>query len=131
MIRILAHIACFNPRLRAGGDVPFSVKIIWNRSFNPRLRAGGDLILNGGQHGRDSFNPRLRAGGDGELEAMQEINAVSIHASAREATLVYSRNIRSNNVSIHASAREATYQGHLQKPMKHCFNPRLRAGGDI
>ncbi len=56
--------------------------------------------------------------------------AVSIHASAREAT---PRRIDSRHpqaVSIHASAREATW-----KTRSICctgsFNPRLREGGDL
>ena len=33
-------------------------------------------------------------------------------------------------VSIHASAREATNHGQHDRPVAKCFNPRLRAGGD-
>ena len=57
---------------------------------------------------------------------------VSIHASAREATRVTQAIEKATSlVSIHASAREAT--GHqFYYPAPDCgFNPRLRTGGDL
>jgi len=33
---------CFNPRLRAGGDMGWCISFQPNSRFNPRLRAGGD-----------------------------------------------------------------------------------------
>ena len=100
--------------------------------FDPRLRAGGDL--------RRIFGRR------GEPE-------VSIHASAREATvrayaaLPHGKMFRSTpprgrrhhhrlkarvgvTVSIHASAREATWRAERRPRPRPGFDPRLRAGGD-
>jgi len=76
-------------------------------SFNPRLRVGGDsnISLNGGK--RLSFNPRLRVGGDRYSDLQYRAGAVSIRASAWEATGT--------------------------RPRSRCsrsFNPRLRVGGD-
>ena len=78
--------------------------------------------------------------------------AVSIHASAREATMMSDHASYTSCVSIHASAREATrrlmclyssaivFQStppHGRRLRRHalplaprCFNPRLRTGGD-
>ena len=59
---------------------------------------------------RWSFDPRLRAGGDRlAFERLVFTGAVSIHASAREATL----------------ARDQGHQAEV-----YGFDPRLRAGGD-
>ena len=55
-----------------------------------------------------SFNPRLRTGGDLSWRTVLTLDAVSIHASAREATGVAG--------------------GPLEKHKG--FNPRLRTGGD-
>ena len=54
--------------------------------FNPRLREGGDPIWKYPLGGNTDFNPRLREGGDMELDAEDDINNISIHASAKEAT---------------------------------------------
>ena len=103
--------ARFNPRLRTGGDLcrgrgriwaaPVSIhasarEATWLRhadpplvgGFNPRLRTGGDADYDYRGAWKAGFNPRLRTGGD---FALAEIDVdpwpVSIHASAREATL--------------------------------------------
>ena len=55
---------------------------------------------------------------------------VSIHASAREATGFVGGHRPSAQVSIHASAREATWTRWHNPEYRSCFNPRLRAGGD-
>ena len=79
--------------------------------------------------------------------------AVSIHASAWEATLLHARARCNRAVSIHASAWEATCRGaairwargvsihasaweatHCRRPhgrVSRRFNPRLRVGGDL
>ena len=57
-------------------------------------------------------------------------NFVSIHASAREATLSGPRARLTETVSIHASAREATLFLPCNDGHTCCFNPRLRTGGD-
>ena len=99
--------------------------------FNPRLRAGGDLPPSGSRVRRGGFNPRLRAGGDSNpVSATDGPRLVSIHASAREATPAHPRCAGSAGVSIHASAREATGDGLRRSCWYSRFNPRLRAGGD-
>ena len=83
-----------------------------------------------------------------------KVGPVSIHASAREATmrtlsiagcaLSFNPRLRTggdlfparasaarNGVSIHASAREATPPGEAGLALFRCFNPRLRTGGDF
>ena len=98
----------FNPRLREGGDISrVFLQLVFN-CFNPRLREGGDL-----QHSRcvfywQCFNPRLREGGD----------QVTLQGATRSA------------VSIHASAREATSDPFSTAGFRNGFNPRLREGGD-
>ncbi len=57
----------------------------------------------------ESFNPRLRAGGDKSPDVCRWGRVF---------------------VSIHASAREATVNRRPQCNLADCFNPRLRAGGD-
>jgi len=87
---------CFNPRLREGGD-----KKRWGLSpgsgvcFNPRLREGGDKTCCWIMVVSLCFNPRLREGGDALIVAAPRVAfSVSIHASAREATLLQSWNRR-------------------------------------
>ncbi len=54
------------------------------------------------------FNPRLREGGDSEGYEASYCGSISIHASAREATINMTDYRMIINISIHASAREAT-----------------------
>ena len=54
------------------------------------------------------FNPRLREGGDAEEGQVQAYTQISIHASAKEATI----------------------KGTIQEAEDLDFNPRLREGGD-
>ena len=78
------------------------------------------------------FNPRLRAGGDAADDGVNVMTeTVSIHASAREATVWHRKKKEWEKVSIHASAREATCPRTCGIWPDSCFNPRLRAGGDI
>jgi len=145
---------CFNPRLRAGGDVlvadvdPGVLHVSihasvreataggkrgrWGRGgFNPRLRAGGDDLRRQSTTGASCFNPRLRAGGDrGEVSLEDQDRRVSIHASVREATRHPDRRAARRAVSIHASVREATRWNPPSGRQTARFNPRLRAGGD-
>ena len=56
---------------------------------------------------------------------------ISIHASAKEATIFWSVPVNSRQISIHASAKEAT-DSHKRAWHKNMhFNPRLREGGDV
>ena len=99
-----------------------------------RLHMGGDRRLNSSfKSPFICFNPRLRTGGDPVRAGKQGRRvAVSIHASAREATVGRPQAFHSGRklVSIHASAREATARSAISLAMSPCFNPRLRTGGD-
>ena len=54
------------------------------------------------------FNPRLREGGDIVGFATISTATISIHASAKEATIRRAKKDVSILISIHASAKEAT-----------------------
>ena len=56
---------------------------------------------------------------------------ISIHASAKEATVCHSGNQGHRiQISIHASAKEATFLSRCCCGSTLYFNPRLREGGD-
>ena len=78
------------------------------KNFNPRLREGGDKCYCFTFSTIFNFNPRLREGGDYRFSIQIQQLLISIHASAKEATL--------NSAVL----------------VNWCnFNPRLREGGDI
>ena len=78
----------FNPRLREGGDNGWLYIQTLQRNFNPRLREGGDKEYHRNNGGKKNFNPRLREGGDGiQRHNRLEESKISIHASAKEATI--------------------------------------------
>mgnify|MGYP003101866722 CR=1 FL=1 len=55
------------------------------------------------------FNPRLHEGGDGtKKRQLVAICKISIHASAKEATMGTVNKEKFTKISIHASAKEAT-----------------------
>ena len=56
--------------------------------FNPRLREGGDSKCGQSPCDDRDFNPRLREGGDSNLQSVPFASNISIHASAKEATIV-------------------------------------------
>ena len=76
--------------------------------FNPRLREGGDLKRIMSNTSLYNFNPRLREGGDEVDHRLPYFFSISIHASAREATVKEGQILLIIDISIHASAREAT-----------------------
>ena len=99
------------------------------------------------------FNPRLREGGDSDGEMVVLPSKISIHASAKEATIIQHDMIaffinfnprlreggdidaeveayRKQLISIHASAKEATAYEKASLCGSPHFNPRLREGGD-
>ena len=103
-----------------------------SQCFNPRLRTGGDFLMVSvplHQLKFQSTPPHGRRQGIGRSATTAEV--VSIHASAREATMPSASLASSSFVSIHASAREATNPVALLGCTVACFNPRLRTGGDI
>ena len=122
--------------------------------FNPRLRTGGDLLLHHAAHHYGRFNPRLRTGGDPCAAARlpvgkksqstpphgrrrfggarrRDLGQVSIHASAREATAVFSApptRPSGFNPRLRTGGDKTSYIG---LPNLESFNPRLRTGGDV
>ncbi len=148
----------FNPRPRAGSDnlhlencdalwllfqstpprgkrPPAAPRRRWCcRCFNPRPRAGSDRrpATRRSRSSSRSFNPRPRAGSDARVYGIFcYLSVVSIHAPAREATLVeLLEDAGHARVSIHAPAREATRRGRSGGRAPCCFNPRPRAGSD-
>ncbi len=58
------HAACFDPRLREGGDLRSSARTTTSWSFDPRLREGGDDRWPVLTRYVRCFDPRLREGGD-------------------------------------------------------------------
>ena len=76
------------------------------------------------------FNPRLREGGDVYDSSGQIVKYISIHASAKEATMDRLSLLVRAKISIHASAKEATSLHMLIHLSYLDFNPRLREGGD-
>ena len=125
-------VCCFNPRLRTGGDGPGRSLTVLTQRFQSTPPHGRRRVGPGSwarlvrfqstpPHGRrpsrrcslpltaSGFNPRLRTGGDfGRSDGLNPCTAVSIHASAREATPTRSP------VAVICLG----------------FNPRLRTGGD-
>ena len=79
------------------------------------------------------FNPRVREGRDLASFRCLSLSGVSIHASARDATLRF-RELKARDfvsVSIHASARDATLGCAVTGLLSSfCFNPRVREGRD-
>ena len=98
--------------------------------FNPRFREGSDILGHHWWHQGNYFNPRFREGSDQMTSHHRLLRRISIHASAREATLTlagvprisfyFNPRFREGSdvcirlsllfppISIHASAREAT-----------------------
>ena len=57
-------LACFDPRLREGGDTTSPSVAEALASFDPRLREGGDFAVCVQNKRLQCFDPRLREGGD-------------------------------------------------------------------
>ena len=76
--------------------------------FNPRVREGRDDSYALSGMSLESFNPRVREGRDLPRRPGKALPPVSIHASARDATMVFYSWRSIMPVSIHASARDAT-----------------------
>ena len=114
-------------------DVTTTRTVVRITNFNPRLREGGDHPNTAPEATTENFNPRLREGGDDIYHAPSCCKKISIHASAKEATLFIDvihalhvfqstpprrrRRFDPNKkwggtwISIHASAKEATGYG--------------------
>ena len=101
-------------------------------SFNPRLRTGGAPFLLSAFLLLSSFNPRLRTGGDASRASscMRSQLFQSTPPHGRRRCFQWRSRLRLR-VSIHASAREATISRLHTFPHRAGFNPRLRTGGDL
>jgi len=100
--------------------------------FNPRLREGGDLFPSLSSCKTGCFNPRLREGGDGFTSQALPCFISFQSTPPRGRRLVWATALAVLSVvSIHASAREATVLFLDKSHSIHCFNPRLREGGDF
>ena len=64
---------------------------LFTNDFNPRLREGGDNYAKTHKRWTNNFNPRLREGGDNGIyvEDSETLTGISIHASAKEATVFH------------------------------------------
>jgi len=144
----------FNPRLRAGGDFSpkgacidrmvfqstpprgrrrqasrLAASLLLFQSTPPRGRRPGECLCVRDHVTFQSTPPRGRR--PTLSPSGYRTGRVSIHASAREATIAVGSVILERAVSIHASAREATRLNASGSRKSARFNPRLRAGGDI
>ena len=126
-------IQYFNPRLREGGDSRRKRFKDHAEYFNPRLREGGDISRIQQMEMDTYFNPRLREGGDPafseQLKAMSDLEFQSTPPRGRRHHPIKSKQGKTF-ISIHASAREATVTPSGQSRKQNHFNPRLREGGD-
>ena len=98
----------FNPRARTGATIAPPSRDGFPMCFNPRARTGATRGHWPTRHRRRSFNPRARTGRDHGYLQLRLLQAVSIHAPARGATLDVARSIVG----------------------RRCFNPRARTGRD-
>jgi len=56
-------------------------------NFNPRIREGCDVVNDNGARVLENFNPRIREGCDNkDIKFLTQL-IISIHASARDATI--------------------------------------------
>ena len=101
-------LAYFNPRFREGSDSVCDIFKTNVSDFNPRFREGSDISAFPVRAAWLHFNPRFREGSDGISDEDQKEIRISIHASAKEATLENSFCFAVVYISIHASAKEAT-----------------------
>ena len=106
----------FNPRVREGRDCSQAKFLRAGGCFNPRVREGRDgERRRGSRKGRKFQSTRPRGTRPAAVGKGVPDFAVSIHASARDATEVRHGLHIGTKVSIHASARDATSAGD-----RHC-----------
>jgi len=107
-VSAVAHIFNFNPRIREGCDLKTEVVKLDEIHFNPRIREGCDVFESLPILFQIHFNPRIREGCDLLSDFSDVEGVISIHASARDATVCPLDDQPGNMISIHASARDAT-----------------------
>ena len=120
----------FNPRFREGSDSQRKHKRPSKRYFNPRFREGSDCFPCSHYYSLTDFNPRFREGSDQAYRRICQKKTISIHASAKEATLIRLHNLRREDY-FNPRFREGSDNFLRQKPVTECnFNPRFREGSD-
>ena len=96
-------------------------------NFNPRSREGSDLTWQRGNSCFPNFNPRSREGSDLDLGDLGNKLIISIHAPARGATRIQTKDDSNPGISIHAPARGATSTG-LSVEIRQAFQSTLPRG---
>ena len=101
------------------------------RGFDPRLREGGDKISHLTRSRTRCFDPRLREGGD-TTSARKASSPARFRSTPprRRRHDLRKEGVKSGKVSIHASAKEATLPCRRPGLRDSGFDPRLREGGD-
>ena len=92
--------------------------------FNPRICKRCDSDSVNSAFKKLGFNPRICKRCDLGYFAGYDTNAVSIHASVKDATSILPTDLIICSVSIHASVKDATYDCKMQL-LSYCFNPRI------
>ena len=147
----LLHSASFNPRVREGRDGGFGSGCRDSPSFNPRVREGRDnntyadsltsgLFQSTRPRGtrlsavreeilQICFNPRVREGRDLSDSVIDPLTGVSIHASARDATVSL---FHVGYPFVFQSTRPRGTRLVLPQELSNVtgFNPRVREGRD-
>ena len=70
-----------------GATIPWPKSFHFSSNFNPRSREGSDIVALDKCYIHLNFNPRSREGSDAGSEAVLPLNAISIHAPAKGATV--------------------------------------------
>jgi len=121
----------FNPRPRAGGDTSRAVPPACWGEFQSTPPRRGRRVLIADMTPLSTFQStpprRGRHKRSGSLICYVQ---VSIHAPAQGATRIHLHRGGHGRVSIHAPAQGATHCVPERWVLRHCFNPRPRAGGD-
>ena len=130
MMRSIAFLSCFNPRVREGRDVP-SCGLAHHRLFQSTRPRGTRPRLHLRSRTPLRFNPRVREGRD-EAGGLcdKPAHAVSIHASARDAT---HPQVAAEAFCLFQSTRPRgtrRTKSLLLSPRLR-FNPRVREGRDL
>ena len=121
----------FNPRLREGGDEAGGDEQWISNNFNPRLREGGDGVAPVITEDKNLFQstpPRGRR--LSSRESRTSLHRFQSTPPRGRRLYEYACDWSKAGISIHASAREATVYSTLCVSRMSNFNPRLREGGD-
>ena len=86
--------------------------------FNPRFREGSDHFQSCHPRQPVYFNPRSREGSDSQERSASYEKGISIHAAAKEATIIDPFSYKLRSISIHAAAKEATIDDFSDRRLK-------------